>query len=145
MKDLWGFKNAKDLEKSTADMPNVILREQIGLLGDKTGFVLYGKVKNIRVDSDQIDYKLATIFDVMVPELDDYRKTLFILYSNPEKEYPVAITVGSSYEDDCEAFEPFCICENKATFDEKAKELFSSPQIMDIIHMLYAKAVNLSV
>ena len=41
--DLWGFKNVKDLEKNTSDFPETILKEQISALGDKTGFVLYGK------------------------------------------------------------------------------------------------------
>ena len=41
--DLWGFKDVKDLEKNTSDFPETILKEQISALGDKTGFVLYGK------------------------------------------------------------------------------------------------------
>lgn len=32
-RDLWGFKDVKDLEKSTKDLPDTILKEQIALLG----------------------------------------------------------------------------------------------------------------
>ena len=38
-RDFWGFKDYKDLEKSTKDMPDTILKEQITLLGEKTNFI----------------------------------------------------------------------------------------------------------
>ena len=39
-RDLWGFHNVKDLEKSTKDMPDSILKEQIVLLGEKTNYTV---------------------------------------------------------------------------------------------------------
>ena len=53
-RDLWGFKDAKDLEKSTKDMPDTILKEQIALLGEKTNFTVYGKPVFIKVNSNRI-------------------------------------------------------------------------------------------
>lgn len=76
-RDLWGFKDEKELQKSTEDMPDTILKEQIEMLGKKTNFLLYGKPISLRVRSDEIDYKLATIFNVVVPSLDNYEKNPF--------------------------------------------------------------------
>lgn len=73
-RDLWGFKDAKDLEKSTKDMPDTILKEQIALLGEKTNFTVYGKPVFIKVNSMEIEYKVATIFNVVVQALDNYEK-----------------------------------------------------------------------
>ena len=101
-RDLWGFKDVRELEKSTKDMPDMILKEQIALLGKKTNFTIYGKPVFIQVKSPLIEYKVATIFNVVVQALDNYEKTLLIMYSNPETEYPVSITLGSSYAEDCE-------------------------------------------
>jgi len=42
-RDLWGFMGVKELEKYTKDLPDTILKEQIGLLGEKTNFIVYGK------------------------------------------------------------------------------------------------------
>lgn len=112
-RDLWGFKNVKDLEKSTKDMPDTILKEQIALLGEKTNFIVYGKPVFIKVNSQEIEYKVATVFNVVVQALDNYEKTILIMYSNPETEYPVAITVNSSYEEDCEMFVPSYTCKDK--------------------------------
>ena len=78
--DLWGFRDSKDLERSIVDMPDSILKEQITLLGQKTKFVLYGKPTFISVRSEEIDFKTATIFDIIVPKLDDYSKTILIMY-----------------------------------------------------------------
>ena len=73
-RDLWGFKNVKDLEKSTKDMPDTILKEQIALLGEKTNFIVYGKPVFIKVNSQEIEYKVATVFNVVVQALDNYEK-----------------------------------------------------------------------
>ena len=98
--DLWGFKNVKDLEKNTSDFPETILKEQISALGDKTGFVLYGKPIYMKVTNHEVEYGAATIFNVIVPALDDYSKTVLIMYSNFEQNYPVAISVGKSFSED---------------------------------------------
>lgn len=143
-RDLWGFKDAKELEKSTKDMPDTILKEQIMLLGEKTNFVVYGKPVFIKVKTDEIDYKVATIFNVVVPVLDNYQKTILIMYSDPETEYPVAITLDSSFEEDCEMFTPKYICNDKESFEKAIKEILSSDKVLRIIQMLYSKASMLS-
>lgn len=139
-RDLWGFKDEKELQKSTEDMPDTILKEQIEMLGKKTNFLLYGKPVSLRVKSDKINYKLATIFNVVVPSLDNYEKTLLIMYSNPEERYPVAITVNSSYEEDCESSRFQYICKNKEEFIKAIGEILSSEEVMNIIQTLYSKA-----
>ena len=55
--DLWGFRDVKDLEKNTSDFPETILKEQIAVLGEKTGFVLYGKPLYMKVNIHEIKYK----------------------------------------------------------------------------------------
>lgn len=143
-RDFWGFKDFKDLEKSTKDMPDSILKEQIALLGEKTNFIIYGKPIFIKVKSEEIDYKVATIFNVVVPALDNYEKTILIMYSNPETEYPVAITLESSFEEDCEMFMPKYTCDDKSSFESAIAEILSSEHVMKVIQMLYSKAAMLS-
>lgn len=143
-RDLWGFKDAKDLEKSTKDMPDTILKEQIALLGKKTDFTVYGKTVFIKVNSLEIEYKVATIFNVVVQALDNYEKTILIMYSNPETEYPVAITLGSSFEEDCELFKPKYVCNDKDSFEIAIKEILSSEKVLGLIQMLYSKASMLA-
>ena len=143
-RDLWGFKDAKELEKNTKDMPDTILKEQIALLGEKTNFVVYGKPSFIKVKVDEIGYKVATIFNVVVPPLDNYEKTILIMYSNPETEYPVGITLESSFEEDCEMFVPKYTCNDKESFENAIKEILSSNKVLRIIQMLYSKASMLS-
>ena len=140
MSDLWGFKNIKELEKSTQDMPDSILKEQISLLSDKTDFVLYGKPVFMKVKHVDIAYSMATLFNVVVPKLDNYQKTIMIMYSNPESEYPVAISVGKSFEEDCEYFQPEYLCDNKEKFESTIQDILSSEDILHTIGVLYAKA-----
>ena len=138
--DLWGFKDVKDLEKNTSDFPETILKEQISALGDKTGFVLYGKPLYMKVNTYEIEYKAATIFNVVVPVLDDYSKTIMIMYSNFECNFPVAITVGNDFTDDMECFEPSYECNNIDEFKEALKKILCSDEVMSVIKTLYSKA-----
>lgn len=138
--DLWGFKDVRDLEKNTSDFPEAILKEQIALLGDKTGFVLYGKPLYMKVKNVGIEYKAATIFDVVVPALDDYRKTVLIMYSNLEQNFPVAISVGKSFAEDLEYFEPSYECNNIEEFKDALKNVLNSDDVMNVIKILYSKA-----
>ncbi len=142
-RDLWGFHNVKDLEKSTKDMPDSILKEQIVLLGEKTNYTVYGKSVVIKVTSQEIEYEVATIFNVVVHALDNYEKTILIMYSNPETEYPVAITLDSSFEEDCETFAPKYVCNDKDSFESAMKEILSSERVMRVIQTLYSKAAML--
>lgn len=143
-KDLWGFKDAKDLEKNTGDYPETILKEQISALGDKTGYVLYGKPLYMKVKNDEVEYRSATLFNVVVPSLDDYNKTLLILYSNFEDNYPVAISVGKSFAEDMEDFSPQYKCRDLDEFKDALKNILSTDEVMDVIKTLYSKASMLS-
>ena len=138
--DLWNFKSAKDLEKSVSDLPDTILKEQISLLGEKTNYVLYGKPMFLKTNFKQIEYKVATIFNIIVPALDDYKKILLIMYSNPEDEYPIAITVGQELAEDNDLFYPDYTCSDKHEFIKAIKEILSSEKVMKIIQILYSKA-----
>lgn len=142
--DLWGFKDVKELQRNSEDMPDVILKEQIALLGEKTNFLLYGKPLFIKVQSEKIEYKIATIFNVVVSALDNYEKTIMIMYSNPETDYPISITIDSSYEDDCESFVPRYTCKTKEDFIYAIQTILSSEEVMNIIRILYSKAYMLT-
>ncbi len=89
---------------------------------------------------DTVKYNLATIFDIVVPNLDNYRYTLMILYSRPEIDYPVAITVGSNLIDDAEDFKPQCECYNRESFIEELQKILSSEEVNRNIEVLYSKA-----
>lgn len=139
-KDLWGFKNERELEKYVVDIPETILKEQMDSLCDKTGYNIYGVASLMKIKNSQIGYDIATIFELMVPALDKYRKTLLIVYSKPESTYPVAITVGSSYEDDMVMFKPRYICNDKDEFTQALGEILQSSDTLNLIAILYAKA-----
>lgn len=110
-------------------------------------FVSY-KITNenqfVKAKSQSIKYQVATIFNVVVQALDNYEKTLLIMYSNPETEYPVAITLESSYEEDCERFTPQYTCNDKESFESTIKEILSSEHVLKTIQMLYSKAAMLA-
>lgn len=84
------------------------------------------------------------MFNIVVPALDSYEKTLLIMYSNPETEYPVAITLESSFEEDCEIFMPKYTCNNTEEFETAVTEILSSEEVIKVIQMLYSKAAMLS-
>ncbi|WP_099468204.1 hypothetical protein [Konateibacter massiliensis] len=139
--DLWNF-NEKTLKNRAAELPNNILREQADILSDKTGGIIYGKISNRKFkpkDTD-IQYNLATEFNVVVPLLDNYSYNLLILYSKPESDYPIAITVGSNVVDDAEDFNPQYECSNQKEFIESLKSILSSDEVNKNIEILYSKA-----
>lgn len=139
--DLWNF-TEKSLKNSTKELPNSILKEQADILSDKTNGVIYGTVTNMKFKAGdaEVKYNLATVFDIVVPNLDNYRYTLLILYSRPECDYPIAITVGSSLIEDAEEFKPQCECENRQAFVEELKKILSSEEVSKNIEILYSKA-----
>jgi len=143
-KDLWSFKSVKDLERQTKDLPDTILKEQIMLLGEKTDYTLYGKPSFLKVNKEETNYSIATMFNVVVPALDNYEKTILTMYSNPETEYPVAITLGKSFEDDCSFFNPDYVCNDKNEFENTIKEILASDEILNVIQMLFSKAAMIS-
>ena len=67
-------------------------------------------------------------------------KTIFIMYSNPETDYPVAITVGTDYDEDQESFMPKYTCKNKDEFEQSLSQILSSDEVMHIIKILYSKS-----
>lgn len=139
-KDLWSFKNVDDLEKNIENYPDTILREQIDLLSNKTGFIIYGKPVFMKVENEEIKYDSAILFDILIPDLDNYRKTILIMYFNMEKSYPVAVTVGTSYSEDMESFNPKFESESVDDFTEKLRGVLNSSDVMGIVSTLYSKA-----
>lgn len=139
--DLWNF-DENSLKEKAKELPDNILREQAEILAEKTGNVILGRITNIRFKAhdEEVKYSLASIFEVVVPALDNYRHTLFTLYSKPEKAYPVAVTIGRSMIDDAENFEPEYECLDKEAFIVALKEILSSEKINKNISILYSKA-----
>ncbi|MBX4259754.1 hypothetical protein KTC96_24830 (plasmid) [Clostridium estertheticum] len=140
MQDFWGFKDARSLQKDVANMPDTILKEQVALLSDKTGGELYGKVTNCKVTKQDIEYEMASIFDIIVPRLDNYSTTILTMYSHPESEYPIAITVGSKYISDLEDFEPKYECNNKEDFENHIRQILTSKDVLNKVRVLFSKA-----
>jgi hypothetical protein len=140
--DLWNFQNAKSLKNKIAELPNSILKEQAELLTKKTDDVIYGKIINgkFKPSDEDVEYTLATTFEIVVPALGNYSYTLLIVYSKPEKDYPVAITVGSNLIDDAMDFEPRYTCKNQDEFINALKDILSSEEINRDIEILFSKA-----
>lgn len=86
----------------------------------------------------------STILDVVVQKLDNYSKTTLIMYSNPDNEYPITLTISSTFEDDCETFDPTFECLNAAEFEGAIKKILASPDILKMIGVLYSKASMLT-
>lgn len=137
--DLWEI-NEKELKKRAKELPESILKEQAELLWEKTGQVIRGRISNMKVQSEEIPYALAVSFDLVVPSLDFYSCTLMNVYSRPEDDYPVAITVGQDVFTDGESFSPRFECNDKEDFVRALKEILSSDEVNDKIQMLYSKA-----
>lgn len=143
MNDFWGFKDSKDLKKKAADMPDIILKEQVTLLSEKTDSEIFGKITNFKIndeDKDYIQYELASVFDIIVPRLDDYSTTVLIMYTHAEAPYPISITVGNSFIDDLEMFDPKYNCKSKEEFESALKEILSSEDVLSKIKILFSKA-----
>lgn len=141
--DLWQF-NKEVLDQASRELPDNILKEQANILADKTGGAVYGRVTNRKFSPQDksVKYNLATTFEVVVPQLDNYSYTLLVLYSRAECDYPVAVTVGNDMIDDAELFEPKYICQNRETFIQALKDILSSEEINKNIGILYAKACS---
>ena len=143
MRDFWAFKDEKDLKRNVADFPDSILKEQCALLTQKTNYVLYGKMTNYKInddDKDDIGVELASQFDICVPKLDNYSTTLLIMYSHPESEYPISITVGNGYIEDLEEFNPKYSCKTQEEFENAIKKILSSQEVTNKVMILYSKA-----
>ena len=87
-------------------------------------------------------YTMATMFDIIVPKLESYRYTLFIMFSRPEKSYPVAITVGRSITEETDKLTPQYVCKNKKDFMAALKKTLASEEVTNTIETLYLKALK---
>ncbi|MEY8337152.1 hypothetical protein AALB16_03850 [Lachnospiraceae bacterium 62-35] len=140
-RDFWKF-DERSLKKITQELPNSILKEQAEILSDKTGGVIYGRITNKQFipRDEKIEYNLASIFEIVVPRLDNYNYTLLVIYSKTERDYPIAITIGSNTIDDAENFVPKYECKNREEFIKALETILSSEEINKNIGILYSKA-----
>lgn len=137
MDNLW---NLQDIDKKVANSPNLILEEQAKYFEKTIKGVLYAKIINTRLKNIEgvQEYKLATSFNIVSPVLDNYTYTLFTVYSNPESNYPLAISVNNS-----EDYIDFnYTCNNESEFIRDLSEILSSKKIIEIIEVLYSKSKN---
>lgn len=140
MKDFWTF----DKEKVVS--VNSVLKDQADLLTKKTDGVLQGKLMNCRIKEEYIKYDLVTLFQVVVPNLDNYTCTLFQVFSMANKDYPVCISSKEAdyrtpcIDDFAWLIENGAEVHNEQEFEEVLKELLSSKGINETISALYGKA-----
>jgi hypothetical protein len=138
MKDLWGFNK---LSKSDIkSMPQGILKEQADLFEKKTDskLLLRTSTRSLSIKADE-RYGLATNFEIVAPYLDGYSYTLFTMYSMPENDYPVAITLNS-YKPN-EVFIDFDYeCKNEADFLNILGQILGSEETTRVVKNLYSKS-----
>lgn len=67
------------------------------------------------------------------------------MYSNPTSAYPIALTVGKSYEDNLDLFDPDYNCDSPESFNEALKEILSSKETLNLVATLYSKAKSIVV
>lgn len=94
--DLWGSLDAKDLVQRT---PLSILREQAGLLGQKTNNLIEAQVA--RTSHYGSDFVLA--LNIVVPGLDSYTYELLSV-RHPVTLYPVTVLSDGTTLENEEAF-----------------------------------------
>jgi hypothetical protein len=134
MNNLW---NLKDIDRKASNSPNSILEEQAKYFEKNVNDILYAKITNTRLkDFTASDYKLATNFSIVSPTLDNYTYVLFTVYSNPESNYPVGISLNGNkdYIDH--------ICNNEEEFIDKLSNILGSEEVTDVISVLYSKSKN---
>ena len=133
MNNLWNLKNIKSDIKNS---PNVILEEQAKYFEKTVDNVLYASIKNTSLtELKSLTYKLATNFSIVSPTLDNYSYVLFTVYSNPEKNYPVMITINNDSEVEY-------LCQNEAEFIKSLEKILGSEETTETISILYAKSKN---
>lgn len=74
----------------------------------------------------------------MSPVLDNYTYVLFTVYSNPESNYPVLISVNGNNSD----LDKEYICNDETEFVESLSKILSSEQTTETISVLYSKSKN---
>ncbi len=139
MTNLW---NLNDIDKKVSNSPNLILVEQAKYFEKSLKEVLYARISNTTLKaSELLDYKLATNFSIVSPTLDNYTYTLFTVYSNPESNYPLGISVNTNNYN-IDILDVDYTCNNETEFIDKLSEILSSEKTTEIITVLYSKSRN---
>lgn len=84
-------------------------------------------------------YEIATICDVVVPKLSNFKTTILIVYSNLKAPYPLAITVCSDFITDMEEFKPDYLCNSEEEYQKAISEILKSEKVLNKISLLYSK------
>ena len=74
----------------------------------------------------------------MSPVLDNYTYVLFTVYSNPECNYPVLISVNDNGSNDDDKYE----CRNEPEFIKALTAILGSDKTTETISVLYSKSKN---
>lgn len=136
MNNLW---NLKDIDRKASSSPNSILEEQAKYFEKNVNDILYAKITNTRLkDFIPSDYKLATNFSIVSPTLDNYTYVLFTVYSNPESNYPVGISLNNNKE----YIDIDYNCNNEKEFIDKLSNILGSEEVTEVISVLYSKSKN---
>ena len=127
-KDLWG-----DIEKTRLPTnPKKILKEQADAIGEKTKYVLRGRVIGTsETKGGRPSFKSALLIEAK--KIDNYTyDLLLILY--PLEMYPVKVhsfAHGKSY-----------MCDTEEEFIEKLGEILSSEEVMKTISALVSQSTT---
>ncbi|AOR24140.1 hypothetical protein [Clostridium taeniosporum] len=136
MNNLW---NLKDIDRKASNSPNLILEEQAKYFEKNVKDVLYARIANVKLkEFMSSDYKLATNFSIVSPTLDNYTYVLFTVYSNPESNYPV----GISLNDNKDYIDIDHTCNNEKEFIDTLSKILGSEEVTEIITVLYSKSKN---
>ncbi|MGL5068965.1 MAG: hypothetical protein ACRC6T_14315 [Sarcina sp.] len=136
MNNLWNLKNIKSNIKNSPKVINVILEEQAKYFEKALDNVLYVSIKNTSLtENTSLTYKLATNFSIVSPTLDNYSYILFTVYSNPEKNYPVMISINN--DDEVEY-----LCKDETEFIKSLEKILGSEETTETISILYTKSKN---
>ncbi|KKK39979.1 hypothetical protein WQ57_01530 [Mesobacillus campisalis] len=141
MKDLWTF--GKLSKNDLNDTPHGILKMQADFFEKRVGDTLFIKLNTKRLKNSDIEYGLATSFEIVAPMLDGYTYTLFTLYSQPEHDYPVAIDRNIKDDEEFEDLDPETfdfVAKSEEDFLKNLQEIFSSPSTNSVIRNLYSKS-----
>jgi hypothetical protein len=141
MKDFWSFGNLS--KGDLTDTPHGILKAQADYFEKRVKDTLFIKLNTKRIKSTDIEFGLATSFDIVAPMLDGYTYTLFTLYTKPETDYPVAIDRNIKEDSEVEDLDSSYfdyISHNEEEFKNNLQEILGSPSTNSIVKNLYSKS-----
>lgn len=134
MNNLW---NLKGIKSNIKNSPNLILEEQAKFFEKGVDDILYAKINNAKLnENESLKYKLATNFSIVSPVLDNYTYVLLTVYSNPESNYPVLISVN------CDEGNNEYQCNNEEEFIDALSKILGSEKTTETISVLYSKSKN---